>query len=135
MNILNFLIENWDFLLLIVLAVAAVGYFSFKGNKSVITKMLHALVTEAEATFGSGTGSLKLAAVIAEVYPKLPAVIKLFITEATLTKWIEDVLAAAKKEWANNSALAEYIEGNVPEIPNSSEEEPADNTFIADSYN
>ena len=109
MNVLNFIIENWDFILLIAAAVASVVFFSFMGNKSVVMKMLDALVTEAEKEFGGGTGSLKLAAVMAAIYPKLPAVVKTFISEKTLTKWIEEALKAAKEKWKKNTALAEYI--------------------------
>lgn len=116
MNVLTFIVANWDFILLIVAAVAAVVYFSFKGNKSVVMRMLYSLVTEAEREFGGGTGSLKLAAVISIVYPKLPAVIKLFITETTLVKWVEEALAAAKEAWAKNAALAEFIKPETQTI-------------------
>lgn len=109
MNVLEYIIANWDSILLIVAAVAAVVFFAFKGNKSVVMKMLYALVTEAEKEYGGGTGALKLATVIAAIYPKLPAVIKLFITEATLAKWVEDALVAAKEAWKKNAAIAEYI--------------------------
>lgn len=110
MNALNFIIANWDSILLIAAAVAVIVYAIFKGNKSVVMRMLYSLVTEAERIYGNGTGSLKLAAVIHEVYPNLPAVIKLFITEKTLAKWIEDALAAAKEAWKQNAAIAGYIE-------------------------
>lgn len=107
MNVLNFIIYNWDFILLIVAAVASVVFAIFKGNKSVVTRMLYSLVTEAEQTFGAGTGQLKLAAVIDAIYPSLPAVIKIFITEKTLVRWIEEALAKAKESWAQNPALLE----------------------------
>lgn len=113
MNVLNFIIANWDFILLIIAAVAAVVVFAFKGNKSVIMKMLYALVTEAEKELGSGTGALKLATVIAQIYPKLPAVLKCFVSEKTITKWVEDALAAAKEAWKQNAAISEYIEKPV----------------------
>lgn len=105
MNVLNFIIANWDFILLIVAAVASVVFAIFKGNKSVVMSMLYALVTDAEQAFGAKTGPLKLAAVIGEIYPKLPAIVKIFITEKTLQQWVEDALAAAKEAWANNPAL------------------------------
>ena len=110
MNVLKFMIENWDFFLLIAAAVTAVAFFAFKGNKSVVMKMLYALVTEAEKEFGGGTGSLKLAAVISKIYPKLPALLKLFVSEKILTKWIEDALVAAKEAWKQNAAIEGYIE-------------------------
>ena len=109
MNVINFILANWDFILLIVAAVAAVIYAIFKGNKSVVMKMLYALVTEAEKEMGGGTGSLKLASVIEAIYPKLPAVIKMFITDAMLKKWVEDALVLAKEAWEKNANIAQYI--------------------------
>jgi len=110
MNVLYFFVENWDFLLLIVAAVAAIIFAVFKGNKSVVMRMLYALVTEAERIYGAGTGSMKLAAVIDEIYPRLPAVVKIFITDETLVKWVEEALATAKESWKKNAAIAEYVE-------------------------
>ena len=107
MKVLNVIIENWDFILLIVAAVAAIVFAIFKGNKSVVMRMLYALVTDAEQAFGAGTGSLKLAAVIGEIYPRLPAVVKVFISDKTIVQWVEDALAAAKEAWAKNPALLE----------------------------
>lgn len=109
MNVINFIAQNWDFILLIVVAVAAIIFAIFKGNKSVVMRMLYSLVTEAEQIYGAGTGSLKLAAVIDAIYPNLPAVIKLFITDETLVKWVETALETAKDAWKKNAALAEYV--------------------------
>lgn len=110
MNVLNFIIKNWDFILLIAAAAAGVVYAIFKGNKSVIMKMLFDLVTQAEKEYGGGTGALKLAAVIDQIYPKLPAVIKTFITVDRLSGWVEDALNEAKKKWQSNIAISTYIE-------------------------
>ena len=109
MNVINFILANWDFILLIVAAVAAIIYAIFKGNKSVVMKMLYALVTEAEKNMGGGTGPLKLASVIEAIYPKLPAVIKMFVTDAMLKKWVEDALVLAKDAWEKNANIAQYI--------------------------
>ena len=111
MNIINFIVANWDFILLIILAVAAVIVAIFKGNKSVVMRMLYALVTDAEQALGSGTGSLKLAAVVELIYPKLPAIIKTFISDKTLVRWVEEALAAAKEAWAKNPALLAAYSG------------------------
>ena len=105
MKVVNFIIEHWDIITLIIAAVAAVIFAVFKGNKSVVMRILYALVTDAERAFGSGTGEQKLAAVIDWIYPRLPAVIKLFVTDKMLVRWIEKALAAAKEAWANNPEL------------------------------
>ncbi len=115
MNVLNFIVQNWDFILLIVAAVAAIVFAIFKGNKSVVMKMLYSLVTEAEQIYGAGTGSLKLAAVIDAIYPKLPAVIKTFVSDKTIVKWVEEALEAAKDAWQKNDAIADYIKKPVEE--------------------
>ena len=123
MNVVNFIIANWDFILLVVAAVAAVVFAVFKGNKSVVMKMLYALVTEAEKNLGGGTGSLKLATVIETIYPKLPAVIKAFVTDAMLEKWVEEALAAAKTAWEKYAKIAEYIEKPANENADTAPEE------------
>lgn len=53
MNVINFVLANWDFILLIVAALAAMVYAIFKGNKSVVMKMLYAMVTEAKRTWAA----------------------------------------------------------------------------------
>lgn len=116
MKVVEFLISNWDFILLIIVAIASVVYAVFKGNKSVVMRMLIALVTSAEKEFGGGTGSLKLASVIETIYPKLPAIIKTFITDKMLQKWVEDALTIAKETWEKNSNIQKYIESPSVEI-------------------
>ena len=121
MNVINWIINNWDFILLIVAAIAGIVFAIFKGNKTVIMKMLFSLVTEAEKEYGGGTGALKLAEVLNKIYPKLPAIVKTFVTADRLTKWVEDALAIAKAKWESNNAIAAYIDppANIdPEKPN-----------------
>lgn len=109
MKVIEFIINNWDFILLIVAAVAAVLFAIFKGNKSVVMRMLYSVVTDAERAFGGGAGEQKLAAAVDWIYPRLPAIIKLFVTDKMLVRWIEKALAAAKESWANNpEIIAQY---------------------------
>lgn len=98
--------------LIAVVAVATVTFFAYKGNRSVVIKMLYALVTEAERELGGGTGSLKLATVVEAIYPKLPTIIKLFISEKILVRWIEEALTLAKDAWQKNDKIGEYIGDN-----------------------
>lgn len=105
MSILNFLMANWDSVAVVVIVIAAVVFLIIKKQWSLLDRMLFALVTWAEREYGSGTGNLKLAAVIEKVYPHIPAVIRLFISTATLEAMIEKALAEAKKRWDQNPAL------------------------------
>ena len=105
MKIVEFIIVNWDFILLILAAIVAVVFVIFNGNKSVIMRMLYSLVTEAERIYGSGTGAAKLAVVVDWIYPRLPGVIKVFVTDKMIVRWVEKALAAAKEAWANNPDL------------------------------
>ena len=105
----NFFMANWDILLFVIVLVVVLVYLWVRGGKSVIFKMLYAIVTEAEKEYGNGTGALKLASVIDKIYLKLPMVVRLFITADTLKKWVETVLQEAKKTWEQNNNIQNYI--------------------------
>jgi hypothetical protein len=110
MNILNFVLSNWDSFLVALLFVALVIFLIARKQYGILDKIVFALVTEAEKQYGGGTGAMKLAAVIDWVYPKIPALIRLFITAAQLTALIEKVLAEAKAKWEKNPNISAYIE-------------------------
>lgn len=109
MNLVNILLANWDILVFLIVLLVVLVYLWVRGGKSVVFKMLYAMVTEAEKEYGNGTGSLKLASVIEKIYLKLPAVVRLFVTANTLQRWVETVLEEAKKVWAQNKDIATYI--------------------------
>ena len=106
------MLENILIITGIVVVVAIIAVCIFRGNKSVVMRMLYAAVTEAEKEYGGGTGSLKLAEVISGIYPKLPGIIKAVVNEDILTDWVEEALDMAKDTWAKNANIAGYIEGN-----------------------
>lgn len=118
MNLVNILLANWDILLFVIVLLVALVYLWIRGGKSVVFKMLYAMVTEAEKEYGNGTGSLKLASVIEKIYLKLPAVVRLFVTANTLQKWVETVLEEAKKAWAQNKDIATYISTSTASLEN-----------------
>lgn len=105
MSIINFLVANWDSVLVVVLVIAFVAFLIAKKQWGLLDKMLFALVTWAEREYGGGTGNLKLAAVIEKIYPHIPAIVRLFVSTATLEKLIEKALEEAKKRWDKNPAL------------------------------
>lgn len=109
MNIIKFLIRNWDSVILVIAVLAALIALFKHGRVEVVKKVLFSLVSRAEKEFGSGTGELKKAAVIGWIYEKLPKIVTVFITPKEIERLIESVLEYAKKKWASNTALQDYI--------------------------
>lgn len=110
MNVLAFLAANWDSVLVVVAFLAVVVVLIKRGETKILKQILFKLVTQAEKQFGSGTGSLKYAAVADWIYQRIPAVLKLLFTSNDIEKMIEDVLEEAKKAWGANENLKGYID-------------------------
>jgi len=109
MNIIKFLIFNWDSVLVTLVVLVGVVVLIARKQYAVLDKIVFALVTEAEKKYGEKTGAVKLAAVIDWLYPKIPGVIRLFITAKQIEQIIERVLADAQKRWSANPNLSAYI--------------------------
>lgn len=110
MNVLAFLAANWDSVLVVVAFLALVVVLIKRGETKILKQILFNLVTQAEKQFGSGTGSLKYAAVADWIYQRIPAVLKLLFTSSDIEKMIEAALEEAKKAWGANENLKGYIE-------------------------
>lgn len=110
MNVINFLIANWDSVLVVVAFLVLIVVLIKRGETKVLKKILFNLVTQAEKQFGSGTGELKFAAVADWIYQRIPAILKLLFTEKDIAAMIEAVLEEAKKAWGSNENLKCYIE-------------------------
>lgn len=109
MSILNFLLANWDSVLLVIIVVAAAIVLYRRGETALLENLLFALVTKAEREFGSGTGELKRATVIGWVYERLPRIAQLVISQKTIERLLENALEYAKQKWTGNPALLAYI--------------------------
>lgn len=110
MNVLAFLAANWDSVLVVVAFLALVVALIKRGETKILKQILFNLVTQAEKQFGSGTGSLKYAAVADWIYQRIPAVLKLLFTSSDIEKMIEAALEEAKKAWGANENLKGYID-------------------------
>lgn len=110
MNVLTFLAKNWDSVLVVVAFLALVVVLIKRGETKILKQILFNLVTQAEKQFGSGTGSLKYAAVADWIYQRIPAVLKLLFTSSDIEKMIEAALEEAKKAWDANENLKGYID-------------------------
>ncbi len=115
MAIIDFIIANWDSILIVACICVALGILYFKGQKNIVYKILYVLTTEAEKQFGSGTGELKQAYVFERIYNVLPAVLKSVVSVERLCKWIDDALVEAKAKWGKNSSVEGYIKGGEVE--------------------
>lgn len=123
MALINFVLQNWDSIILILAIATVLIIFYYKGEKKIFYRILYALITEAEAQYGGKTGALKKAAVISYIYGMIPGILKIFITQTRLENWIEEVLIYAKETWALNAGIQMYIAGPEPE-PDTDPEEP-----------
>ena len=110
MKIIQFLLANWDSVLVVLAFLALIVVLVKRGETKVLNKVLFSLVTQAEKQFGGGTGKLKLAAVSDWIYQRIPAVLKLLFSEKDIESMIETALEEAKKAWGNNENIAAYIE-------------------------
>lgn len=110
MNVLTFLAKNWDSVLVVVAFLALVVVLIKRGETKILKQILFNLVTQSEKQFGSGTGSLKYAAVADWIYQRIPAVLKLLFTSSDIEKMIEAALEEAKKAWGANENLKGYID-------------------------
>lgn len=110
MQILKWLLVNWDSVLLVALVVALIIYLIKTGQTKIIKQIAVKLVTDAEGECGAGTGIIKLSDVVAKLYTHLPSVIRILFTEKQLVNIAEAVLAEAKKKWETNGNLTTYIE-------------------------
>lgn len=110
MNVLTFLAKNWNSVLVVVAFLAVVVVLIKRGETKILKQILFNLVTQAEKQFGSGTGSLKYAAVADWIYQRIPAVLKLLFTSSDIEKMIEAALEEAKKAWGANENLKGYID-------------------------
>lgn len=110
MNILEFLLANWDSVLVVLAFLAVIVVLIRRGETKVLKNILFSLVTKAERQFGGGTGYLKFAAVSDWIYQRIPAVLKLLFTAKDIEKMIESALEEAKKAWGANENLKDYIE-------------------------
>jgi hypothetical protein len=98
---------NWDSVLIVLAVLAFIALLALRKQWGLLDRILFSFVTWAEREYGSGTGALKLAAVLEKVYPHVPAIIRIFVPVSVLEKMIDKALADAKERWESNPKLIE----------------------------
>lgn len=131
MNILSFLLQNWDNILVTLILVVSLVIFLeqwIKKNGPLFQKMTLqeklayikrllqnlvpmalVLVTDAEIEFGGGTGPIKRSYVIAELYKLIPDEYKKYITEQNLDEIIDKALDEAERLWTENQKIKTLV--------------------------
>jgi len=67
-----------------------------KGKRDTVRSIIRSLVVKAEKELGSGTGELKYAMVVEQIYYVLPWIIRVFFTRAEIDNMIEDAVEHLK---------------------------------------
>ena len=116
MNVIQFIAANWDSALVVLAFLVLIVVLIKRGETKILKQILFNLVTQAEKQFGSGTGTLKYAAVADWIYQRIPAILKLLFSAKDIEKMIESVLEEAKQALGANENLKEYIE--APNLEN-----------------
>ena len=103
---MKLLIENWNLVLVVVLAI--VGVIEYFFNKERAKEWLLGAVTEAEKELGSKTGKLKLRFVYDLFIAKFPIFSKL-ISFQGFSDMVDDVLVEMRKIINTNTAVFKYV--------------------------
>lgn len=117
MQILKWLLVNWDSVLLVAFIAVLVIYLIKTGQTKILKQIAVKFVTDAEGECGAGTGIIKLSDVVAKLYSHLPSVVRILFTEKQLVSIAESVLEEAKKKWKTNENLTTYIENKQQTTP------------------
>lgn len=121
MKALNFIIENWYFIVTAIVMIAmaiiiAVNFFNLpaKEQTAKVKEWLLFAVTEAEKQLGGGTGQLKLRQVYDLFVQRFPAVAAV-ISFDTFAMWVDEALDKMRNMLAQNEQAAAYVESGVLE--------------------
>lgn len=127
LNFLTWLSDNWTMILMCVVIVISLAqrakvFFSKSKEEQVKIALEQVrlgmldLVTEAEKTYGSGTGTLKRSQVIQKVFERYPILSKVTSVDSLtiqLDKMINDSLSDMRKLLESNESFQKLVLGNT----------------------
>ena len=105
---LEFIKMNWSSIITIIFVVVGLLYLYKNGKKEFVRQAVLSLVVQAEKALGSGTGELKYAMVVENVYKMLPSILTLLISKKELDNIIEDSVQYLKEYLCGNINLLGY---------------------------
>ena len=98
---MEFLLTNWQSMLVVGIFIVVAGLLWFRGYKKQVSLVILKMIKIAEDKYEHGENATKLNYVVNQVHKSLPEVMKFFITEETLIKWINK-LVEETKDWLQN---------------------------------
>lgn len=107
---LEFISNNWDSLIVVITLILALLGLLRLGKQDTVKKIILSLVVQAEKALGSGTGDLKYAYVIDNLYDKLPAIVSMLFSKKEIDTMIEQAVAQLKKLLSEGVTLSGYEE-------------------------
>lgn len=129
MDILRFIGTYWHDILVVLILLVSFGFAIKKWwpnwqamtsaeKVAYVSRLLQnlipialGLVTDAEAQYGGGTGKIKRAYVIDELYSRIPDEFKPYVTEQNLDAILTKALDEAKVLWEENTQIKALIKG------------------------
>lgn len=105
---LEFIKVNYDSILVGLLFVIGLLFLYKKGKKEFVRKVVLSLVVQAEKALESGTGELKYAMVVEELYKSLPLILTMLISKKELDIMIESSVQYLKEYLEKDKDLLGY---------------------------
>jgi hypothetical protein len=105
---LEFIKVNISSILVVLLFVIGLLFFYKRGKKEFVRQVVLSLVVQAEKALGSGTGELKYAMVVEELYKALPLVLTMLISKKELDNLIEESVQYLKEYLKKDKDLLGY---------------------------
>ena len=105
---LDFIKLNICSILVVLVFIIGLLFLYKRGKKEFVRQAVLSLVVQAEKALGSGTGELKYAMVVENVYKMLPGVLTMLISEKELDNIIEESVQYLKEYLGEGKDLLGY---------------------------
>lgn len=105
---LNFIKLNLSSIVVVLIILIGLIFLYKRGKKDFVRKVVLSLVVQAEKALGSGTGELKYAMVVENVYKALPTILTILISKKELDNIIESSVQYMKEYLRKDKDLLGY---------------------------
>lgn len=113
---LEFIKLNLSSIMVVLVFIIGLLFLYKRGKNEFVRQVILSLVVQAEKALGSGTGELKYAMVVENVYKVLPKILTLLISKKELDKLIEDGVQFLKEYLEKGRDLLSYDDEYVKQV-------------------